>query len=562
MGGDLWLAKDVGFNDDYASKGHEFFDVWAPEIATHYGEVFWTDQGNQPLPPEIVRRFEGKVMAITGYEMDQVMVNPVGHPGVNPKEDVSVPINWAYNHHYMAYMTGVHSELKRVPAAPGDPMAHGATTKWIAIDRPSAASRRDTSIPTSQFFSEGNGGESRKSFHGYPEGYAQLIESPNMWHITPMQIDTRNRDCGVTPADITNCTKFLPGPEPKQARYGLGIPPDTNYSGLLECPCNSRYGGDPIFYPLANSKIIEHKYQLGSGACKSGQAVTEPSSCFIGAQTLGLNASHFINQTLSDPKLPKGCSITRLENNTVVVRFNLNGQGNCSSSSKRSGEGTSPVGVKVEIELDSSGMFRMSSAGQYCSENRASKIKAFPMHSSTLEAATEARDQCQQFCWGSSTCWGCSVDCGSFSTWDCVFLLQPPQPQNKQTIPANVTLWRLASMTIKSFPYPGFLFRTDFFGLMNPNWNGRWEGALRLRSSLCRLPVECNQNVWQSRSVDRLHRRRHQLRSSNHFLMLVCVRICKRAKRQKGDVCIPWLQIYVLEILNTLEFENVDSLKT
>ena len=38
---------DVGveWNDDYASKGYEFFDVWAPEIATHYGEVFWTDQG-------------------------------------------------------------------------------------------------------------------------------------------------------------------------------------------------------------------------------------------------------------------------------------------------------------------------------------------------------------------------------------------------------------------------------------------------------------------------------------------------------------------------------------
>ena len=36
----------VDWNDDYASKGHEYFDVWAPEIATHYGEVFWTDQGN------------------------------------------------------------------------------------------------------------------------------------------------------------------------------------------------------------------------------------------------------------------------------------------------------------------------------------------------------------------------------------------------------------------------------------------------------------------------------------------------------------------------------------
>ena len=77
-------------------------------IATHYGEVFWTSQGNQPLPQHIVDRFKGKVMAITGYEQDQVqkhipsvvptcpqvMVVPTGKPGLNPEQDVSVPINW------------------------------------------------------------------------------------------------------------------------------------------------------------------------------------------------------------------------------------------------------------------------------------------------------------------------------------------------------------------------------------------------------------------------------------------------------------------------------------
>ena len=83
----------------YIQQGHEYFDVYAPEIATHYGEVFWTSQGNQPLPKEIVERFKDKVIAITGYEQDQVMVVPTGTPGLNPKQDVSVPINWAYNHH-------------------------------------------------------------------------------------------------------------------------------------------------------------------------------------------------------------------------------------------------------------------------------------------------------------------------------------------------------------------------------------------------------------------------------------------------------------------------------
>ena len=90
---------DTNWNSDYASKGYEYFDVWAPEIATRYGEVFWTDQGSTPLPADIVKRFDGKVIAIQGYEQDQVMVTPTGSPGKNPEQDVSVPINWAYNHH-------------------------------------------------------------------------------------------------------------------------------------------------------------------------------------------------------------------------------------------------------------------------------------------------------------------------------------------------------------------------------------------------------------------------------------------------------------------------------
>ena len=242
--------QDVAFNDDYASKGHEYFDVWGPEIATHYAEVFWTDQGYNPLPEHIVQRFANKTMAITGYEMDQVMVRPVGHPGVNASADVSVPINWAYNHHYMMWVTGAGATMERVAADPDDVSAHGAPTKWQAVELPGASNSHG--MPTSQWFSEGNGGESRKSFHGYPDGFAQLLHSPTQWHINPMQIDTRNRDCGATPDDIDKCVKFKPGPEPRQARYGFGAPKDANYSGLLECPCNGRYGGDPAFYPAGS----------------------------------------------------------------------------------------------------------------------------------------------------------------------------------------------------------------------------------------------------------------------------------------------------------------------
>ena len=52
-------------------------------------------------------------MAITGYEQDQVLVDPVGQPGVHPERDLSVPINWAYNHH----CASTRQSAARAPAA-------------------------------------------------------------------------------------------------------------------------------------------------------------------------------------------------------------------------------------------------------------------------------------------------------------------------------------------------------------------------------------------------------------------------------------------------------------
>ena len=49
-------------------------------------------------------------------------------------------------------------------------------------------------IPTQQAFGAANGGEARGSFHGYAPGFAQIIQSPHTFQITPMQIDTWNRD--------------------------------------------------------------------------------------------------------------------------------------------------------------------------------------------------------------------------------------------------------------------------------------------------------------------------------------------------------------------------------
>ena len=56
----------------------------------------------------------------------------------------------------------------------------------------------DHKFPTNIVFKENPGGEYRKSYHGYPNGHAQLLHSPTQWVVEPMQIDTHNRDFNLT----------------------------------------------------------------------------------------------------------------------------------------------------------------------------------------------------------------------------------------------------------------------------------------------------------------------------------------------------------------------------
>ena len=68
----------------------------------------------------------------------------------------------------MAWMTGVHSEMKEVRITDEDELwrNHGKPTKMVAVDIPESVSgvpRKFGDVaPTNQLFSEGNGGESRK----------------------------------------------------------------------------------------------------------------------------------------------------------------------------------------------------------------------------------------------------------------------------------------------------------------------------------------------------------------------------------------------------------------
>ena len=163
--------------------GVESFTVYAGPITSTYSEVFWTALPEVNLPDDIVKRFKGKGMAVVGFEADQV------RRGAGPNgEDISVPINVAYNHHYSASLLGEGSHMERVPYDPKDPRTtlFSPEPGWSYV--PVEHSPSPNGLPTSVWGGYSNGGEFRKTYHGLAPPYAQIIESPTKFAFTPMQV--------------------------------------------------------------------------------------------------------------------------------------------------------------------------------------------------------------------------------------------------------------------------------------------------------------------------------------------------------------------------------------
>ncbi len=164
----------------------EYFEVYSPTISTLYSQVFWTTLPTVDLPADVVARFKGKTMAIVGFEMDQVRRTPEG--------DVRVPINVAYNHHFESTMTGNGARMERIELTEEsmrtDPRVAAAMASmdvghrrpnmselWVVVpdeERDAAARAQGAAGSSSQAFGAANGGEFRKSYHGYAPGYAQV----------------------------------------------------------------------------------------------------------------------------------------------------------------------------------------------------------------------------------------------------------------------------------------------------------------------------------------------------------------------------------------------------
>lgn len=283
--------------------GVEYFEVYHGPIKSVYSEVFWTTLSND-LPKDIVDRFDGKAIAIVGLEMDQVRRTDQG--------DVSVPITLAYNHHHDTAVVGANAHLEKMKRDMSDPRFANAGRKyirldkgmaWVAVeDKPTASG-----LPSSAMFSDGNGGEYRKTFHALAPPYAQVVESPRSLSGSPMQIDTWNRD-------MMNITggQFFPGPYP---RHNLAPKsgPDAIYSGILECPLTTRIqkvlqGGSTGFNDTFFPDIFSC---AGSAPQQCSHRVTDAETCFAQAKALpGLENATVSSQSVSSDDMPAGCSVS------------------------------------------------------------------------------------------------------------------------------------------------------------------------------------------------------------------------------------------------------------
>eukprot|EP00854_Cymbomonas_tetramitiformis_P024993 gene24993-30473_t len=281
------------FNSNVAGKV-DHFDVYG-EVRTKYSQVYWTRNTPINLPPELVERFKGKVMAITGYEVDQVTHSGpmVGSTTVGDvlggfscypdcaDSDKSVPIYHAYNHHYFGWLTGADAEMVELEETTRAPNP----TRTAFRDAPGKRHK----FPTSIVFKENPGGEYRKSYHGYPSGFAQLLHSPSQWVVEPMQIDTHNREY-----DLDDPVGYQPSFLPKRdtnasqhAQLHNGLSP------LIECPCSDR-----ITRSLKTTSEIRVQ-----GTCGAAQIMTEAECQAAVAAVAEVNSTRVV----ANASLPSGC---------------------------------------------------------------------------------------------------------------------------------------------------------------------------------------------------------------------------------------------------------------
>lgn len=254
----------------------------------------------------------------------------------------------AYNHHHDTAVHGSGSHLEVVDLHEAmetrgrDYIRLDKGKAWVAVEH----ARSKTGFPTSAMFSDGNGGEYRKSLHVFAPPFAQMVESPTHFAGSPMQIDTWNRD----KMDINGGSPFVPGPYPKNSLAPTSGP-DAIYSGLLECPLTTRIrkeidGGAVGFENTTSAKIFACEASRKQHACK--HPVETAADCFSSAVKMLGNATKVATKTISDDSVPAGCTVST-NGAAAQVYFNTKASSVCCSATETAGSAQSLVKLSVAV---------------------------------------------------------------------------------------------------------------------------------------------------------------------------------------------------------------------
>ena len=88
-----------------------YFEIVTPPLNLTYAQVWWTTEpwGNLPFPPSIREQFDGKILAITGFETQVVRMDEHG-------KEQAVPCSDLYNHHWNLFLNGKDGEMSDTEA--------------------------------------------------------------------------------------------------------------------------------------------------------------------------------------------------------------------------------------------------------------------------------------------------------------------------------------------------------------------------------------------------------------------------------------------------------------
>jgi hypothetical protein len=198
-------------------------DIAIAVMKMRYSEVVWRTLPAVALPQEIISRYAGRTMAVTGFEVDLLRNNRT----TGKTEPVAAYDS--YNHHYGVSLvsSAVRLKLDAEGRAMGPDLGHGKMLEFETVG--GADPPPDARL--AQSFIHGNGQEHRQIFHGAPRGYAQPLYSPGQFVVTPMQISSND---GTGRKGTPHNPWLLP--RAKQS----GVPAHAPYAPLLECPCTTR----------------------------------------------------------------------------------------------------------------------------------------------------------------------------------------------------------------------------------------------------------------------------------------------------------------------------------